>query len=250
MNRPDLLSSLLLLLPAPVLLSGCATESKHVVGLRQVDGFVGRVERVHVDAELARDRMLNTMDALEAIIASDFGADPMLAYTTFIDAVTASEQQADSFGSSLKSMKGAAGSVFEDWGRSLDAISSIEMRQLSLTRLTRTRDRYTAIADAMDPAYASLTEFNQTMRDLAFFLGHDFNAASVRQINHQYTLLASRSESLQQGLELGLSAVIEYLDASALPGAVEVTPAGPQLQPEEEPPAGPRTRPDADGYNR
>ena len=77
-------------------------------GPARVDDFVGWVERVYVETELARERMNDAVAQLEALVGSTYAGDPVTAYTTFVEALRLSEAQAERLNEQIEPMKKAA----------------------------------------------------------------------------------------------------------------------------------------------
>src|SRR5262249_6264441 len=133
--------------------------------------------------------------------------------------------------SSVEPMKAAAGPVFEKWNTDLLSFTSPGMRQRSQARLEETRDRYQAIVVAVEPAESSLDTFNLGLRDIALFLGHDFNSQSVFAIQDDVRTLTDMAAELDTRLGNSLTAAQAYVQSSSLPvAAPDATPPGSTLQ--------------------
>ena len=210
-------------LVSATVVAGCAGTSKESKGLKRVDDLVGHVERVHVQAELAKQSVASALQTLFTITAPDFDGDPVVAYTEFVEAIENSEDRAEELDEAVEPMKQVATKVFEQWYRDLDAFTSPQMRQRSQARMHATRQRYDAIVQAVDPAQQALETFNLGLRDHATFLNHDFNPAAVSEIEREVRAIGDWSGKLDRKLELVLVAAQDYVQASALPGPVEMS---------------------------
>jgi len=207
---------LLVLLPA--LLTGCGTFSKKSAGLRRVDDFLERVERVQVASELAIDRMHGAVTSLEVLAEPGFRGDPMVAYSAYVEAVEQSEDQADELRRSLESMESGAKAMFEQWAEDLKAFTSADMRRRSQVRLVEARKRYEAIVTAVTPAMWGYDSLNQGLRDHATFLEHDYNSAAVAEIADGVRDITDQAAELDGRFEASVAAAQAYVRSAALPG--------------------------------
>ena len=211
-------------------LSSCATISDTVgsafgrneEGLEQVDDLLSRIELVHVEAELARESMHGAMGALQTLASPKFKGDPMVAYADFVEAVERSEDQAEALTDSLKPMKKAADSFFEQWADDLTTFSSLQMRQRAQQRLEATRKRYDAIVMSLEPTATAYEAFNVQLQDHVLFLGNDFNMAAVSALGPEVSALTDQSERLDKRFAISLRAAQQYVRTSAMPGQVAV----------------------------
>ena len=211
--RPRLNAALIALILAP----GCALFGTKAKGPEEVHDLVGSIERVYVDAELARERCASAMTALETIASQDFGDDSPAAYADFVARVEAAEEAAAQLQDSIDPMKDAAKPVFDKWEDEIKEFSSDSMRARSEDRLAATLKRYEQIVESADRAVETLEEVNEGLRDHALFLSHDFNAASLGAIQADVRTLASRARELDLGLETCMTAARSYVETSALP---------------------------------
>lgn len=208
--RPLALAALLLPLGA-----GCQTPTKGAAGLQNVDGLVGNVERVHLEAEVALDRAREGVDALRAILRHDFQGDPSKAYVGLEQAISRSEAQAERFSASIPSMNHAASEVFANWNRDIEAMTSPSLRQKSDERRHVTEQRYQAVVKTLQPIQVALGQFNLSLRDHALFLGHDFNAEAIQVLGGEMEGLRKQYEALAVRVERLGDASREYMRTSA-----------------------------------
>ena len=209
--------SITLLLTAVVGLSACASVSKEMDGLRDVDTLVNRIEHVHVETELAQARSHEALASLRTIVDPDFAGDSLASFGEFVDALERSEDQADLLRQSVKPMQKSADSVFERWSEDLDAFSSPAMRRRSEDRLETSRARFESVVAAHETAQAAIDAFNLGLRDHVIYLEHDFNPGSVAEIQDEVALLDQRIEGLDVDIAASLAASRQYVQASALP---------------------------------
>jgi hypothetical protein len=218
---PTVVASSLLVL---VGLSSCASSSKKSESLRNVDDLLDQIELVHVDCELGGQAAHDALARLEELVDPDFVGDPTLAYGEFVGAIELSEKQASTLGKRIATMEGAAVSVFDKWTQDLEVFSSEKMRERSAQRLEQTRERYQAIVTAAVPSHEAYLQLNAGLRDLAIYLGHDFNQASVSAIQDDVGDLSEMSAVLDGHFDGTLAAAQAYVRASAMPGNMDVAP--------------------------
>lgn len=185
------------------------------LGLSNVSDLVSGVERVHVAAELSKERVQAALDRLNQFMEGNFEGKPVEAYVKFKDAIDRSDSQGRDLRRSVDNMKSAADRVFSRWQLDLDKFKSEVMRTRSRSRLEATRERYKAIVAAADPAVAAYEAINGTLRDHALFLGNDFNANSVAEIADDVRELGETTNELQGHFNACLDAARIYLDAAA-----------------------------------
>lgn len=213
----------LLLLPLLTTLAGCGVfATKEKVGPRQVDDLLGRIERVHIECELAEQGVRDALAALHAIVSPDFGGDPVTGYAEFVSAVEKSEKHSNDLKAAVDPMKRAAGPFFEQWASNLSGFSSMDMRLRSQARLEATLERYDTIVATVEPTQEKLEVFNSTLRDHLLFLGQDFNAAAVAELSSEVDSLTREADLLDASFGNCLVAAQDYVRSAALPGQVEL----------------------------
>ncbi len=221
MIRRAIVPSLALLLPLTALPS-CASSGVSQ-GPAKVDDLVGWIERVYVEAELAKERAQTAVAQLEAILASNFEGDPVSAYTQFVESVRRSEAQAKRLAKQVEPMKAAAEPVFDQWQTNLESFENERMKQRSAIRLANTRQRYEQILAAVVPAQEEYAKLNAALRDHALFLGNDFNPEAVAEIQDEAKALITMAGELDRKFDACMNSTRSYVESSALP--VHVTPA-------------------------
>lgn len=190
-------------------------------GLVQVDDLLTRIEKVHVESVLAKERSQAAMDALRVMVATDFGGDPAASLNDLMASIDASEKQANELRKAVGPMKKAADVVFEEWTADLEDFTSEKLRRRSLNRLEATRERYEAIVAAVEPAMSSYDAFNTGLHDHALFLSHDFNSGAVSMIEGEVRALATQGQDLTVKLDACLVAAQAYVRATALRGQID-----------------------------
>jgi len=205
-------------------LAGCGIFSEKRSGPAQAGDLVGSIERVYVESEVSKDKILEAIATLEAIASSEFRRDAVAAHAALLQAIEHSEKQAKKLRENVEPMKDAAGPFFKQWSSDLDAFASKELRNRSEARLEATRERYAAVVAAVDPMQAAYDEFNKGLRDHALFLSHDFNPAAIAAIQGDVERLSSQAKELDAKLGACLDAARAYVDASALAIGSDKTP--------------------------
>lgn len=213
---------------APTLLLGpsCAgvsqlfSSDKADAGFVEVDDLLGRVERVHVDCELAGQNVAEAMAGLLAMAGPQFRGDPTLAFEDLMAAIELSDRQEELLREDYAPMQESAVAVFERWNADLEAFTSEVMREHSASRMAAARGRYAAIVAAVDPALAAYSAFNAALRDHALYLGNDFNAESLALIEGELRRLISESSELTAAFDECTRACEDYVRKSALRGQV------------------------------
>lgn len=190
----------------------------------RVSDLVGWVERVHVEAELAQQKMHTAYTMLSDLAAAKYEDAPVAAYGRFATSLEECEAQAEKLRNAIGPMKASAGPVFDQWTEDLEQFSSVAMRERSQKRLDRTQEQYNVVAMTADPVQTKIDAFNRTMRDHALFLGHDFNPASVSMIQDDVRQLGMLTQELDGRFEHCLRAAQDYVNAYSLPVGVSQNP--------------------------
>jgi len=184
----------------------------------EVDKLVARIERVHVESELSKQRVKTAVDLLQVIVSPEFAGDPILAYADFVAAVERSEQQAEVFRDQISPMKSSANKVYDQWQEDLGVFTNPGMRARSQERLAETRARFDAIVASVEPTADAFDTFNDTLRDHVLFLEHDFNPAAVTAIGGEVRSLSEHSTALGSSLDVCMATTQAYVRSTALPG--------------------------------
>jgi len=215
-----LAASALFFLPACAAVSQLFSSDNDDASFVQVDELVGRVERVHIDCELAGQNVSEGLETLMAMVGPQFRGDPTLAYDDLAAAIKLSQKQEQTLREDFGPMQETAGKVFEQWTADLDAFTSDVMRQHSAERMTAARERYDDIVAAVEPALASYAAFNASLADQALYLGHDFNAESVALIESELRALGQTASALTARFDECTKTCQNYVRKSALRGQI------------------------------
>ncbi len=213
---------------AGLALPACGLLSTPNKSLAQVDDLVSCIERLHVDAELSRERSDKAMSALQTMANPGFQGDAVMAHAQLQRDLELAEKQAKDLRFGVERMKRAAEPVFARWGKDLEAMQSPEIKQRSQARFAETKLRYDAIVAAVDPTLAGYDRFTRTLRDHTLYLGHDFNAGALAALDGEVKKLATASRELSAGFAQCMKTTRAYVDTSALPMRVEAARPAPQ----------------------
>ena len=226
MIKGSVLRSLSLLVPLALIAPSCAGvknlfgSSNDDAGFVQVDELLSRVERVHVDCELAGQNVTESMTTLLSMVGPEFQGDPELAFGEFLSAIERSEKQARDLRKDFTPMRKSSERMFEQWQKDLDAFTSDVMREHSSKRMRDMRERYEAVDAAVGPALEQYEAFNQHLQDHALYLGNDFNSESVALIEKELRNLIQEANTLKASLDACTEACQEYVRKAALRGQV------------------------------
>jgi hypothetical protein len=186
--------------------------------LTMVDELLERIERVHVDAEVAKGEVHELLDAFYALNDDEAAADPLAAHGRCRFTSERSKSKAEALRESVTEMQRAAGPFFERWRDQLAEFVSAELRERSRERMDETRARYDAIVDAVLPALDGYEELNQRALDLTVYLAQDFNPDALSSIDGDVRGMTDRGALLVTRFDDTLVACERYLRSAALPG--------------------------------
>lgn len=203
-------------------LSSCMS-SRRAVGVQQVDSLVGRVERVHLDAELGRERIQDAVAAVRGIVRQEFTGDAMQAYEEFVVAIERSEKQVEKLRSNLEPMQETAAEVYDSWTADLESFTSPTLRARSQQRRDLAGERYALVLLTMQPAIDGLEAYNSALRDHALFLSYDLNASAVRELEPELEMLRDAADVLDGRIDDLLRSASEFVRTTAPLGQVHLT---------------------------
>lgn len=209
----------------PFVLGACAGTTKKAQSVQDVDDLLTRIERVQVDATVAKDKARAALVELTTLVSPNFTGDATKTFGVFQEAIESSEQQTLAFRNSIGPMKESAESVFLRWTSDLESFGNSRMRQRSQSRLDDTRARYQGVLTSAQAVLVSLESFNSDINDQALFLASDLNAASVAAIHPEVRELHERAKELDGRVEVCSNAARAYVESAALYGQVEAVPS-------------------------
>jgi len=221
--RSNLATAVAIVLPTLFGVAGCATTTEQAQSVQNVDGLLTQIERVHVDATVAKEKAHNALTQLSTLVSPNFTGDATKAYASLKDAIDASEDQTSALRRSVGPMVESAEDVFRRWTSDLEGFGNSRMRQRSQARLDETRGRYQSVLTATQSLLISFDSFNADLKDTALFLGNDLNAAAVTAIHPDVRALHEQIRELDGRVEVVGNAARTYVESSALYGQVEVT---------------------------
>lgn len=203
-----------------VALSGCATGGGGQGAPVKVDEMMTWIERVHIEAERARDAISDSFERLNVLAAGRFDTDPApVVYARFVQSIDVADEQAKRFRECVTPMLAAGQPVFEQWEKDTQAIKSERMRQRSEMRYHVAKERYEAISKVAVPAQQQFDGFVQALRDHQHFLGHDLNAGAIDDIQEDVKLVAKNALELDRNMESTMAAARAAVEQSSLPAA-------------------------------
>jgi len=215
-NRTLLCPSLAL----AAVLGGCASGPDRQDAPIKVEEMMTWIEKVHIEAERARDAVSDSFERLNTLAGGRFEGDSAaVVYARFVQSIDVAEQQAKRYREVVAPMVASAGPVFDAWQKDVAMIQSERLRQRSEMRFQVAKERYDAIAAVAVPAQEQYDAFVRAMRDHALFLGHDLNAGSIDDIQEEVKLVAQNALQLDQNLETTMAASRAYVEQSSLPAA-------------------------------
>lgn len=215
--------------PTVLGLGACASTTKQAQSVQDVDELLTRIERVQVEATLAKDKAREALVELTTLVAPGFSGDATKQFATLEESIEASQTQAQTFRNSITPMTRSADDVFSRWTKDLESFGNTRMRQRSQTRLDETRARYQTVLTSSQAVLVSVEAFNADLEDQALFLASDLNASAVQAIHPEVRSLHERAKELDGRVETCSDAARAYVESAALYGQVEAV--VPEAQP-------------------
>lgn len=221
MIRRNFVATVAIVLPTVLGIGGCASTTKQAQSVQDVDDLLTRIERVQVDATVAKDKARGALAQLTTLVSPNFAGDATKTFAGLKDAIETSDRQTLDFRRSIGPMSASAESVFSRWTSDLEGFGNTRMRQRSQGRLDETRARYQTVLTSAQAVLVTLEAFNADMNDQALFLASDLNAAAVQAIHPEVRELHERAKELDGRVDACSNAARAYVESAALYGQVE-----------------------------
>jgi hypothetical protein len=199
----------------------CSSPTERAEAVQRVDDLHARIERVQVDAVVAKETGQAPLDQLDALCSPGFSGDAKEAYSHLLETIDGSEKQSRKLKDSVEPMRQSAESIFRQWTTDLHAFGNARMRQRSQTRLDETQSRYQAVYASAQSALIAYDAYNADLRDLALFLGHDLNASAVAELATDIQGLKEEMQQVGLRMDAVATAARAYVEAAALYGQSE-----------------------------
>ncbi len=190
-------------------------------GLASLEHVHARIERVHVDLELAKQAAQHALAQMQNLVSPAFAGDAKESFSGLEQALAEANTQGEQLRDSTATMRRTAEPMFERWRADLLSFANPQMRQRSMARLEHTQALYRGILAAVEPAQSELDALNLRMRDVTLFLSNDFNAAAIATVDPEVRALGQQSGELHRRLDASMQATLAYLDSTAMPYAEE-----------------------------
>lgn len=228
-------------------LIGSACSSTHQsVGIESVDGLATRVERVHLETELSKEAVYRSIICMSELFRPQFDGDPSEVFEAFVTSTEECQKRANTLRGHIVPMRNSADDVFANRATNVEAIASESMRARAQARLDSAEGRYQRVEDAANNAQTKLDALIVRLRDMALFLGHDFNEEAVESVRQDAFSIRDEARALSIVLDRCMDAAAIYVRDTAILGqtpaeieaetAVEETGAEEQGEPTEETP--------------
>lgn len=203
-----------------LLLTACATGTDAQKAPVKVEEMNTWIERVHIEAERARDSISDSFERLNVLAAGRFEGDSAaVVYARFVQSIDVAAENAKRFRECVGPMVESGDPVFESRAAALEKIASERLRQRGEMRFAVDKERFDAIKKVAVPAQEQLDAFVQALRDHALFLGHDLNASAIDDIQEDVKVVAKNALELDHNLESTMAAARAYVEPSSLPVA-------------------------------
>ena len=225
MKRRILATTIATALPLAAL-GSCGAFSSDDTGVSRVTDLMSWVERVHVESELAKQKVAGATDLMGTLIAGNFKGAPAAAFAEYVRAVQESEAQAEKLRINVRAMQTAAQPVFDKWRADVLNIDNLQLRQRSEARLDQTWQRYQQLQASTKHSETGFDSFNRGMKDLALFLSHDLNAAAVNEVREDARGIANLAVDLDGRFNRSLDAARSYLAWSGISEPTVAPPPG------------------------
>lgn len=208
-------------LAASALGTGCASTLQSV-GIESVDSLSTRVERVHLEIQLSKEAVYDSILVMGELFQPNFEGDAAEALEAFVRSTETCQQRANDMRNQVVPMRNAAQEVFESRQLSVDAISSASMQDRAQRRLDDSQGRFAKVENSAINSQTQLDELIVRLRDVALFLGHDFSREAVEEVRADAMAIRDDARVLSTVLDQGMDACHIYVRDSAILGQSSV----------------------------
>ncbi|HZJ71479.1 MAG TPA: DUF2959 domain-containing protein [Planctomycetota bacterium] len=204
---PALLLSVLLLPVLLPVLTGCSSTYYSVMetfGVEKREILKDRVVDGRTDQEDAKTQFRSTLEAFKA--ASGFkGGDLENLYEKLSGELDRCEVRAADVRDSIDSIQEVATDLFDEWKREEGEYTDPALREKSRALLEQTRERYTAVIQAMRKSEKAMDPVLNGFRDQVLFLKHNLNAAAISSLYGNVAAIEADVEKLVDDMEASIA---------------------------------------------
>jgi len=188
---------------------GWTTVAAAQAGVKQAENLVKKTEASAKAITEAREQIKTTLDGYNALIEGNV-EDTKKAYGNLQKEMDRSDDRAEDVGKRIDEMNVEADKYFADWTRSLDGISSPDLRARSEERMKDARSRYDQILATTGKAGDMFASFIQNLRDQVTYLGHDLNPRALASLEGDATKLNTAAESFFGKIDSAIDEATSY----------------------------------------
>lgn len=176
------------------------------------------IERVHVEAERARQEVAESFERLNVLAAGRFDKEPApVLYARFVQSIDSAAQQAKRFRDVVGPMLETAKPVFTQWQKDVTTIGNENLRQQGEMRYQVAKERYDAITKVAQPSMERFERYVKDLRDHAAFLAHDLNSGAIEGIQAEVKRVAGDARELDRDMETCQAAARAFVESSSMP---------------------------------
>jgi len=179
--------------------------------VRQTERLVQRAEETVREIVRARAELQGTLEVYNRLMSG--GADSKKLFSDLRKAANRSDDRRDDVRKRGQDMEKEAYRFFEEWTRSLAAITDPSLKGRSQTRLNDTRVEFGDILTAGRRAGADFDVFLGGLRDQITYLGYDLNPDGVASLTEDAERLNASAESMFARIDDLATVLSEYSGA-------------------------------------
>ena len=179
--------------------------------VRQTERLVKRAEATVRDIGNARAQLQNTLEIYNTLMGG--AGDSKKLFNDLRRAADRSEDRRDDVRKRGEDMKKEAHTFFEEWTRSLSAITNEDLTQRAQARLNATRLGFSEILGAGRRAGALFDVFMGGLGDQITYLGHDINPNGIASLKEDAERLNASAESMFARIDEVTETIGEYANS-------------------------------------
>jgi uncharacterized protein YukE len=191
---------------AGLLLAGCQTAyygTMEKLGIHKRDIMVDRVEAARDAQTEAKEQFQSALEQFTATLHIKGGALEEK-YKTLNKTFEQSKEKADAVHNRIAKVEDVAEALFDEWQGELSQYSSDRLRKDSQAKLTRTKQQYNQLINAMKRAEKKIEPVLTAFHDQVLYLKHNLNAQAIASLQNELIAVEDDIASLVKEMEAAI----------------------------------------------
>lgn len=180
-------------------------------GVYKRDILVDRVEDARDTQEDAKAQFNSALEQFASVVAYD-GGDLETQYDKLQKEYDRSVAVADELAARIDAIEAVSEDLFAEWEKELGQYSSAELRADSANQLSRTRQEYQTLIQAMKTAQNKIPPVLELFEDQVLYLKHNLNARAISALQNEYRGIQSDVARLVAEMERSIDEANAFIN--------------------------------------